>query len=158
MTDTSKGLPPIFRPKLSHSVARFLCESWATCANCSKMQHSPSNWITHYKLVVCKSAMHMIWNLYKNIRYVILLCYTKYTVSNDVMDVTEVTRWVTNDIKSKNTCCYINKTTHCLLDRVFATNININTDMLRFWMAYLCDTVSSPWRFLSQRHGVDCHV
>ena len=30
-----------------------------------------------------------------------------------------------------------------------STNININTDMLQFWMAYLCDTVSSPWRFLS---------
>jgi len=34
MTGTAKGLPLIFRPKLSHSVARFLCESWATCANC----------------------------------------------------------------------------------------------------------------------------
>jgi len=33
MTGTAKGLPLIFRPKLSHPVARFLCESWAICAN-----------------------------------------------------------------------------------------------------------------------------
>ena len=115
------------------------------------MQLSTPNWIIYYKLVVCKPAMHKIWNLYRNLAFFFILL--RYAIGNDVMHVMEDTYWQMrqkSNIFQQNTLAAVSARPQCLLRHVLLTNVNTNSNIMQSLM------ISFTWQnFISVTFYVD---